>query len=83
MSARTTAAKALLEARDALLAAQAAAQRAADTYKEAEKTYIGTFSDGSVHNVLVDSHHLVMPKDDWFEMLEGQRLEFHTVERLS
>lgn len=73
----------LLDARRALLTAEAARANARVVYVAAEKAYLDSLIKASPHeqpfNVVV-GNVLVMPKDEWYDCGEGERLEYHTVE---
>lgn len=80
------AARALIEARNRLLDAEAVARRTRDGYIENEKAYFAACkaarpcAEGDYpSNLLVDGT-IIMPVEDWYDSKDGSRLTFHTVE---
>lgn len=86
---RADAARKLIAERDASVAAQAAAHQAHRAFVEAERDYFqackaeSNDKPGSEYptNLLIDTT-LIMPVSEWYDVAEGKRLEFHTVEVL-
>lgn len=78
------AARALLAAKDRLLAAEGEAIEARNRYREAEEAYFKAHGNGDngPTKVVLDGK-AILPCEDWYELKQGARLEFHTVEVLS
>lgn len=71
----------LLEARAGVLNAEQDRLRARERYKEAEKAYMAEVPiPGNPPENVVVGMTAVMVKDDWYDLREGERLEFHTME---
>ncbi len=76
---QVAAAKKLLAARAVLLQAEAFRAEARQHYIEAEKEYLGAYGNAPADNLLLGKT-VVMVKEDWYDLKDGERLEYHTVE---
>lgn len=72
--------RALLKARDEHVVAQLAEQETRRAYAEAEEAYLNAVGD-RVPNVLAGKV-LVLPRDDWYDLKKGERLEYRTVQEV-
>lgn len=80
---RADAARALIRARDAYVAAQIAMADAKKLYVDAETAYIDASSADALEPNLAVNGVVILLVDDWYDLKAGERVTFHSVEVVS
>lgn len=74
------AAQTLLKAREEMGLAALKQCVAEEAFREAEAAYIKAHGAGEYPKNVLLGETLIMPRDEWYDLKEGTRFEYHTVQ---